>query len=216
MESIQKLLEKVRKRETVFKAAEGKKQIVWGEVYIPDVPDAHGDYMTAEDIEEMAYEFMKRGLLKSLDVQHDNQIYGCMVVESFIAREGDPVFVPGAWVLGVWCPEPIWKLVEKGELNGFSLQGMSECIDDPLVINVPDTIWGETLPDPVDGHVHKFQVKFDSEGNFLGGLCEVNCNHSHVIVKGTVTEESRGHSHRFSFVEGLGDVSGEHGGSPAN
>ena len=35
------------------------KQIVYAEVYAPNVLDTHGDYMTAETIEKMAHDFLK-------------------------------------------------------------------------------------------------------------------------------------------------------------
>ena len=43
-----------------------------------------------------------------------------------------------------------------------------------------------------------------NRGNFLGGMTNpAPDGHVHRIVRGTVTEPSNGHAHRFSFVEGV-------------
>ena len=76
-------------------------QIVYGEVYAPGFPDSQGDFMTAESIREMAHEFMRKGLVDKIDLNHTQVESGCYVVESFIARDDDTVFIPNSWVLGV-------------------------------------------------------------------------------------------------------------------
>lgn len=189
-----------------LKKSDAKKQVVYGEVYVPNVPDSQGDWATAEDIERMAWDFLSQGRVTKIDTNHDLKLNGCVVVESFIARKGDPDFLEGSWVLGVYVPDPdMWAKIEKQEINGFSLWGMAVTVDDSTEWEVPDTIWGETSPDPNDGHVHKFQAKFDDQGNFLGGVCEVENGHIHLIVKGTITEETSGHVHKFSFLDYLRD-----------
>lgn len=193
------------REEAVFKKADEEKQVVYAEVYVPDVPDSYGDWMTREDIEEMAWDFMRRGRQSFVDVNHDNQMYSCCVVESFVARDDDKIFIAGAWVVGVHIPSPdLWAMVKNGTLNGFSLQGMSECFDEVIEYEVQDQITGMTDEVAGDGcppHSHAFTVSYGPDGSFLGGFCAVACNHTHDIVKGTVTGESRGHTHRFSFID---------------
>jgi hypothetical protein len=75
-----------------------------GEVYSPDFPDSQGDYMTAEEIRLMAYRFMAKGEPYRIDKEHDKKECGAFVVESFIARENDPDFISGSWVIGVHIP----------------------------------------------------------------------------------------------------------------
>ena len=41
-----------------FKKSDAKKQIVFGEVYVPNVRDTDGNFMTAETIEKMAHDFL--------------------------------------------------------------------------------------------------------------------------------------------------------------
>lgn len=76
-------------------------RIVYGEVYAPDVIDSQGDTMSAAEIRKMAHHFLAEGRVKQIDVQHNNQVCGAKVVESFIAREGDPTFIPSGRSEGV-------------------------------------------------------------------------------------------------------------------
>ena len=114
-----------------FKKSDSKKQIVYGEVYVPDRRDSDGNFMTAETIEKMAHDFMMNSRNAQISKSHDgNTDKGC-VVERFIAREGDPDFVAGSWVVGMHVPDAkIWKSIEDGELTGFSIEGTGELIEE--------------------------------------------------------------------------------------
>jgi hypothetical protein len=182
-----------------------EEQLVFGEVYAPGFPDSQGDFMTAPSIQKMAYEFMRKSAMGNIDTQHNQTPNGSYVVESFIARDGDPTFIPGSWVIGVKCADAEWSLVKSGELNGFSLDGMAVRSPVVLDIEIPEILKGETSE--VDRHSHTFFVKYDTSGNFLGGhTSAARDGHSHQIKSGTCTELSSGHSHRFSFVEGIVDI----------
>ena len=114
-----------------FKKSDTKKQIVYGEVYVPDRRDTDGNFMTAETIEKMAHDFLANKRNAQISKAHDgNPDKGC-VVESFIAREGDPDFAVCSWVVGVHVPDAqIWKSIEAGELTGFSIEGTGELIEE--------------------------------------------------------------------------------------
>lgn len=185
------------------KKIDAEQQLVYGEVYAPGFPDSQGDFMTAESIQRMAHEFLRKGLVDKIDLHHTQVESGCYVVESFIARAGDPDFIPGSWVLGVKVPDPeVWALVKSGELNGFSFDGEGYRVETVLEIDMPDAIEGETVE--VNGHKHTFVVRYDQEGNFLGGVTGPGPDgHVHKILRGTVTETTDDHAHRFSFVEGV-------------
>lgn len=186
--------------EVHIKKADDEQQIVYAEVYVPNVPDAHNDFMTVEEVRDMAYDFMKKGRMGQVDTNHDNVVNGSFVVESFIARDGDPDFIPGSWVVGIYVPDAAtWELIKSGELNGFSIEALVTKIPTVMTIEVPDTVAGGT--DTVDGHFHSFKVNFDENAIFLGGTTTVASGHSHRIKKPTVTEEAEGHTHRFSFLE---------------
>lgn len=187
--------------ELVIKSDE--KRIVWAEVYVPNVPDSDGDFMDAETVEQAAYQFMADLNLKKIDTMHNNKdVEGAVVVESFIARKGDPDFIEGSWVVGVHVPDDaVWAQIKKGEINGFSLEALVKAEHTELELDIPPVLKGAT--NEVEDHSHEFYVTYDPEGNLLGGRTNEVNGHSHVIKRGTITEEAEGHKHRFSFIEGL-------------
>ena len=188
-----------------IKKTTDEQQIVFGEVYAPGFPDSQVDFMSAETIRDMAYGFMKKSATTKIDVGHSRDECGAFVVESFIARDDDPVFIPGSWVIGVKVPDDVWALVKSGDLNGFSLDGMGTRVPTMFENEMPELLKGETSE--VGGHQHEFLVKFDEDGSFLGGRTSAASDgHYHTILRGTATEVANGHSHRFSFVEGVLDA----------
>lgn len=192
-------------REIVLKLAVEDQRLVFAEVYVPDVPDTDADFMDAEGIQDMAYKFMKDMNLRHIDVQHDNALVdGACVVESFIARKGDPDFIEGAWVVGIHIPDDTtWEQIKKGELNGFSMEALVSRTSTVLEIEVPPVIRGITSKAD-DDHGHEFFVTYDPDGNLVGGRTSTaEDGHYHEIRKGTITEISNNHHHLFSFVEGL-------------
>lgn len=159
--------------------------------------------MTAADVEALAYEYMARKNEVGVDSQHNHQVIpGCTIVESFIAREGDPDFIPGSWV--VCChvdDDATWEKIKAGELNGFSMEALVLKEEVEAEIDIPSTIKGSTSE--TDGHTHRFAVKFTADGEFEGGATDEVMGHSHKILAGTITQESHGHTHRFSTVDDI-------------
>ena len=177
-----------------------EQQLVFGEVYAPDVPDSQGDFMSAGSILKMAHKFMYNLRARQVDSEHDNQVRHAYVAESFIARPGDPDFIEGAWVIGMHIvDEELWEKVKSGEINGFSLQAHAVRTPKMIEIEVPEEVEGDTSV--ANGHRHRFTIRFDEEGKFLGGETDTVDGHKHVIRTGTATEKSDGHSHRYSFLE---------------
>lgn len=190
-------------RVIAFSKTDAKLRIAYAEVYAPGVPDSQGDVMKADEIRKMAHGFLQNGFTKSIDVEHDQNNSGAVMVESFIARKGDPDFIEGSWVAGVQFTPELWEKVEKGEINGFSMDGEGYRTQTVVKLEVPDQLTGQTTE--TQSHTHRFIAKYDAEGNFLGGETDVVNNHFHVIERGTVTELAGGnpHNHRFSFVEAI-------------
>lgn len=117
------------KKELHFKKADKVKRIVYGEVYVPNEKDTQGQWATAEEIEKMAHRFMENLRLTRIDKQHNSEPDEGIVVESFIARPGDPDFTPGAWVLGTKIlKEETWQAILKGKITGYSIAGVAELI----------------------------------------------------------------------------------------
>lgn len=187
-----------------FRKSDAKKQIVWGEIYCPYTMDSQGDFMEPEVIEKMAHDFLRSGLMKSVDTEHSLKTNGSCVVESFVARGGDPDFPEGSWVVGVHIPDKAtWAKVEAGEINGFSMYGEGVRVAKTLEVEIPDDglIEGETLL--FDDHVHRIIIKLDSEGQLIGGETDEVNGHSHKVSKGTVTDDASGHNHRYSLQDAL-------------
>lgn len=183
--------------------AEVEQRMVWAEVYAPNRPDSDKEFMSAETIRDMAYNFVRKGLLKNVDVEHDNKtIPQVEIVESFIARKGDPDFLEGAWVVGCHVnDDATWDKVKKGELNGFSLEAYVEKALVDVVVEIPPVVTGITSKS--ENHTHRYFVSYDEDGNFKGGVTDEVDGHKHEIRAGTVTEKADNHCHLFSSVDNV-------------
>lgn len=187
----------------VFKADQPEQHLAYGEVYAPDRPDAQGEFMRADHIQKMAHEFVRKGRMQQIDVMHNNQLVdGLCIVESFIARKGDPDFIEGSWVIGMHVPdEDLWSQIKKGEINGFSMEALVTRHPQDVQIDLPPVVTGMTSKS--EDHEHKFFVSYKDDGSFRGGITDFVNGHQHKILAGTHTEEVAGHSHRFSSVDVL-------------
>lgn len=185
----------------VIKKSDDELQIVWGELYVPGVLDSQNDFMSSDEVLKAAYRWMSKGDVRCIDIQHDRNRTDAYVVESFIARKGDPDFIEGAWVVGVHVPDPdIWAAVKAGKLNGFSMMGPG--LRGPQEdVSVPSYVEGLTKAE--DGHVHNFSVEYGPNGEFIGGRTDEVDGHYHIIRRGTLTEKADGHVHQFDFVRGV-------------
>lgn len=188
--------EQTRQTMVRIKRVDDEERIVYGEVYAPYQLDTYGDFMLPDDIKKMAHRFMRLDLSKVIDTQHDETPNGCYPVESFIAREGDPDYTAGAWVLGVKVPEDeLWTRVKSGELNAYSFQSLVTAIEvDVEYLVVRDHV-GSTENN--SNHQHVYFVQVDDDGNVTGGRTSVENGHFHEITRASVTEAADDHTHRF-------------------
>jgi hypothetical protein len=183
-------------------------RLVYAEVYAPGRPDSQGHFMSKETIRKMAHGFLAKMRTKQVNLEHGDDLVDAVVVESFIAREDDPVFIPDSWVAGVHIADAaLWEGVKSGEINGFSLEGVGVKETKLLEISVPEMISVATEPGP-NGHIHYATLRFDEDGNLVEGRTDTDQDgHWHPIRRGTITEspdgEEGGHTHRFSFMEQL-------------
>ena len=125
------------------------RRVVYGEVMVP-APDGltpgvrvskaalagcihyDGAFMDRAEIVALADRFARKR--PSVDIEHNGVPVGATVVESFIARDGDPDYRPGSWVTGVQVHDPAaWGRVESGELRAFSIQFMVRVEDVPVI-----------------------------------------------------------------------------------
>lgn len=106
-------------------------QTIKGVVYEPNVLDAHGDWMSREDIKKSAHRFMKELRQQNVDTQHNLQKADAFVCESYIAQANDPDgYAEGTWVVAMKIEDPeLWQDVLKGEYGGLSMYGKGLAID---------------------------------------------------------------------------------------
>lgn len=183
--------------------ADEEHQVVYGVVYAPNRVDTDWEAMTAEEIQKMAWNFLAKHREENIDLQHSLEKSGCVVVESFVVREGDPDFPEGAWVLGTLCPDDIWERVKSGEFNGYSFYGGVEKYPAKVLLEVAKQIAGITEKSTVDilpEHEHTFIVNLDNKARIVSGKTDIVLIHSHIIKKGTATEFDMDHNHRV-FLE---------------
>lgn len=133
--------------------ADPKMHYVTGVVYEPLTEDAHGNYMTEDEITKAAYGFSKTG--GKIDIQHNfKSLESANVVESYIAKcdmeiEGQAV-KKGSWLMTIELDEGTFDKVRKGELTGLSMGGVGKY----STIN-------KTLPDDdTKGLITKIAEKF--------------------------------------------------------
>lgn len=180
---------------------EGTDHYVYGVVYVPEMIDTDGETMTAQDVKKMAHDFLASGRVKNIDLQHNGKRTGAEVVESFIARAGDPDYPEGAWVLGVRIKDgPLWEAVKRGEINGFSFAGkVNRVVVQGVTVAKARVVIGMT-EENTDGpppHTHSFYVEFDEDGQVVMGMTDEVQGHVHAILAPVVTEEAEDHAHRF-------------------
>ncbi|MGM0964724.1 MAG: XkdF-like putative serine protease domain-containing protein [Bacillota bacterium] len=112
----------------VIAKADDAQRLVYGIVYEPNVADAHGDYMTPEEIEKAAHGFLKDA--RHIDKQHDFQDGVGEVVESYIApadvEVGGELIRKGSWILVTKASDEIWEQIQKGEITGYSMAGTAD------------------------------------------------------------------------------------------
>lgn len=179
-------------------------RLVTGQVYAPDTLDAHGHFMTKAELKRVAHQFMLDGLLTSIDVQHDNETIKASIVESFIARKGDPDYEEGSWVATVKIDdEAIWQKVKDGEINGYSFEILTYREDMVVAVEYSTWYYGFTDPDPHDKHTHPFIVRLDANGEIVWGSTGPGSNGepAHSIKTSNITERIDGHTHRIHLRE---------------
>jgi hypothetical protein len=104
-----------------------EQKLLYGIVYEPDTEDYSGDFMTREEIEKSAHEFLQH--YRNIDTEHDLMAGAGIVVESYVApvdfKIGDTVIKAGSWVLGTKASDEIWDAWKNNEITGYSMFGIS-------------------------------------------------------------------------------------------
>lgn len=106
-----------------------EKQIVYGEVLVPDTFDAQGHKMNSEEIEKASHHYMTHS--QKNKVMHKGDSIQSSVVESWIVPQdieyinpqGKKVVVTkGTWMMGTKIhDQEVWKQVKERKLTGYSI-----------------------------------------------------------------------------------------------
>ena len=119
----------------VQKAADAKeKQVVCGVIFEPYVPDAQHDWITPEELEEAAHNF----LIKAREAgERHSKHADAEVAESYIAPSdmtiGGQKVIKGSWVVCMKVnSKELWAKVRSGEYKSFSMGGSSKRIPRPV------------------------------------------------------------------------------------
>lgn len=97
-------------------------------ILVPDEPDAHGDVVSADEIEKAAHGFVENSRKGSLMHRFDLDASRLVLVESYIMRHTNQIsgvrIAKGTWMGGwrIYDPE-LRSQVRGGELRGFSIGG---------------------------------------------------------------------------------------------
>ncbi len=108
-------------------------RVLYGVVYAPNELDAHGDYTTGEEIKKAAWNFLKEGRVRNVDVEHTYKEAPAFVAESWLSKGNDPLFPEepeNTWIVGIRVEdEKLWEEIKRGEYRGLSLAGTARVVE---------------------------------------------------------------------------------------
>lgn len=113
-------------RSVAIVKTETEQRLVFGVVYAPDVLDAHGDFMTATEIEKACN--LYGATMQVVNKQHGEDV-AVDVVQNYIAP-ADFVADNGVTIKkGTWLQvmkvhdDDLWAKIKSGEMTGYSFEG---------------------------------------------------------------------------------------------
>lgn len=119
--------------------ADQENHYLTGVVYEPLVEDAHGNFMTEEEITKAAYYFTKNS--GNIDVQHSFEpLESAIVVENWVAKADFKIdkeeIKKGTWLMTVEVSdEDVWEAVQKGDITGFSMGGVGSYSEEDTALD---------------------------------------------------------------------------------
>ena len=173
-----------------------EKRIVYGEVYVPFDPDPNQTYsvdqvalrvdsydtfMRRVTLERLAHQYME--FMRNVDLQHDRESRAGVPVESYIARDDDPVFLPGAWIMGTRVDDDeVWDRINQGEITGYSIDVMAR--QESVSVNVGNTVrqYGELID------VTPFFVSLVDRAANKRTFRVIRCDHTHLPTEEPVKD----------------------------
>jgi Putative phage serine protease XkdF len=184
------------------------KHLVYFPIYSPWVVDVQDEAITDAELMVSAHDWMLRGRMANVDVEHAGEVVNCRVVESWIVRgtekgadgsgwSGDYPYV-GTWAAGMRVyDDAIWEKIERGEINGVSL--LSEyppirrkepgtVVQSPVrAVGITETWGGGDGISNLPAHTHPVDISFDDDGEEempwftgVGGDVGKNTGYEHI------------------------------------
>lgn len=123
----------------VYKSREDDR-FTFGPIYAPGILDAHKEFVDADTLEKAIWGYVQKGD-RTLHLQHGDQRAGEWVnivtwpfettVKMDLPNGGSQEisFPAGTSFMGALWDEPVWKMVKKGELRGFSFGGFAHRLE---------------------------------------------------------------------------------------
>lgn len=130
------------KIEKFVASEEGEKRMIYGCALRCDFPiyryDGNEEYyleFSADAIDKISKNYFKMGFQKSWTEQHNEEIEGLTITESWIKCDNvydksialglDKDLPVGSWFIGCYCEnDEIWEGVKNGTYNGFSIEAL--------------------------------------------------------------------------------------------
>lgn len=199
------ILELIRKTATVDlirpNGSAGRNDLIYFPIYSPWVVDTQGEGVLDKTLIDCAHDWMIRGRMANVDIEHDGEPVNCRVVESWIVagdkdgRSGDSRFpIVGTWAGAMKIFDPaIVEKVEAGEINGVSLMTEYPPLRTryPTVVSNPvraQGVTGLSLEPGVEPHSHGVDIGFDETTWEVPGFTAESLGHWHPYQYATATE----------------------------
>jgi len=140
--SLGNLVEEIGKDSTpnLVSVLKAEQRYTMGPVYVPGLEDAHGETITATDLQESIWEWVRKDD-RRIYLQHSEKVAGEMVeiltmpwsVEASLVVPGQGVskyqFPENTPFMGVVWEPWAWELVKAGELRGYSIGGEASRVE---------------------------------------------------------------------------------------
>ena len=180
---------------------DGNRYWTWlGAVVVPLEVDTQKEASDVDDVMWQAWEWCAKADRSKVDTNHNYKESEVVPVESFRAREGDPDFKVGSWVVrGLTFNPEIGEKVDSGELNAWSWAGPVDRELSLARISHPLEASGTTEKadsGPYPEHEHSVDaLRFDDNAKIIPIKTGITFDHFHTIIGPTRTEKKDGHAH---------------------
>jgi hypothetical protein len=191
-------------RRAIIKSEE--ERYVQGEVYIAWENDTHNTFMRPALLRKVAHNFIIRGLVNNVDLEHSGEPSGNVIAESFFVDcEGHPDgWAQNSWVVGGYIKNDAdWEAVKSGRWNGWSMAGdgyfmsLLASVDHPIAMEGTTELHPAVSEPGVEPHFHSLSLQFDDSARLIPGISSIDQGHVHQVLKPTATEMAEGHAHRI-------------------